>query len=440
MERRVLNELRRSWAPRVRSYLACNGGSARLANLGGAVRLPEQLQGQVRYAHALQQCRFVKSGDMVHLPGSAGRGKQSQRVVSVGRGDRSTGRRTSPSSGPTLASIIGRRHSRNEEEQDDHDDDEARRPAQRRRTTGPSWSIDTRPSHDVPDDVLPPDGMPSRPGGALNDLNGSQWARSWRSFEARSDDQARYMEQLASDEAGVVVALGKAGTGKTLLAVQEGLRRLRDGRVRKIILGRPAVTADEELGFLPGSEKDKLTPFLAPLLDAIDKVMGPGAWEALQRKHLLELQSFAYMRGRTHEDAFVIADEVQNASLGQLKLLATRVGEGSRLCILGDGSQPDRRLGANWAGGGPDGRATSIELFVGFVEDGGLERAGLPAHVANSCVRVARLSTCQRSDTAAYMLQAMERFEQEVAPPQARVHGQSAAGLLRQVIAQAARR
>ena len=437
MESRVLNELRRSWAPRVRSYLASNGGSARLRKLGGAVRLPEQLQGQVRYAHALQQCRFVKLGDMVHLPGSAG--EQSQRVVrvvSIGRGGRPMGRRTSPSSGQTLASIIGQRRIRSEEEQDYYDDDEARRPAQRRRTTGPSWSIDTRPSHDMPDDVPPPDGMPSRPSGAVN---WSKWAHSWRSFEARSDDQERYMELLASDEAGVVVALGKAGTGKTLLAVQEGLRQLRDGRVRKIILGRPAVTADEDLGFLPGSEKDKLTPFLLPLLDAIDKVMGPGAWMELQRRHLLELQSFAYMRGRTHEEAFVIADEVQNASLGQLKLLATRVGEGSRLCILGDGSQPDRRLGANWAGGGPDGRATSIELFVDFVEDGGLERAGLPAHVANACVRVARLSTCQRSDTAAYMLQAMERFEQEVAPPQAREHGQSAAGLLRQAMAQAAR-
>lgn len=335
--------------------------------------------------------------------------------------------------------MSGQRRIRDEEDynDDDSDDDyEARRPAQRRRTTEPSWAIDTRSSHDMPDDVPPPDGMPSRPGGTIN---WSRWDRTWRSYDARSNDQERYMELLASDDARVVVALGKAGTGKTLLAVQEGLRQLREGRVRKIILGRPAVTAgNENIGYLPGSERDKLIPFLAPLLDAIDKIMGPGAWEALQRQDLLELQSFAYMRGRTHEAAFVIADEVQNASLEQLKLLATRVGEGSRLCILGDGSQPDRRLGGNWAGGGSDGRATAIELFVGFVEDGGIERAGVPAHVASACVRVARLSTCQRSNTAAYMLQAMERFEQEMAPSQPR--GLSAApGLLRQAVAQAAR-
>ena len=84
-----------------------------------------------------------------------------------------------------------------------------------------------------------------------------------------------------------------------------------------------AVTADEELGFLPGSEKDKLSPLLAPMLDSIDKILGPGAWVALQNAHMLEMQSFAYMRGRTHERAFVIADEVQNASFSQLKLLAT---------------------------------------------------------------------------------------------------------------------
>ena len=168
--------------------------------------------------------------------------------------------------------------------------------------------------------------------------------------------------------------------------------------------------------------------------------MGDGAWVALQNKHLLELQSFAYMRGRTHERAFVIADEVQNASCSQLKLLATRVGEGSRLCILGDGLQPDRRVGGNWAGGGPSGRASSIELFVDFVESGGLHRADLPAQVdPDACVKIARLTTCQRSDTAAAMLAAMERFEHEVMPAPRPEHGQSAASLLREAVAQAGR-
>jgi len=105
--------------------------------------------------------------------------------------------------------------------------------------------------------------------------------------------------------------------------------------------------AGEELGFLPGTEKSKLEPLLAPALDAITKVMGPKAWDALHKAGLLDFQSFAYMRGRTHDHAFVVAEEIQNASFVQLKMLATRVGANSKLCILGDPTQFDRR--DNWA-------------------------------------------------------------------------------------------
>jgi len=424
----VLRELRRSWAPLVRRYLERNGGSAPINNLGGAVQLPQSVRGQVRFAQALTQCEFQTSNGIVLLPN---------------RATLSASRRPRPTEYQTLESIIGARRGREDEE-----DEEVRRPAQRRRTA--ELASDAR----VPPDEASrrsqrayrfgtsigghaggtmQDGLPSRPPGVFD---WSRYALKWRSFEARNRDQERYMQMLSSDDVGVVVGFGKAGTGKTLLAVQEGLRRLREGSVRKIILGRPAVTAGEDLGFLPGGEKDKLQPLLAPLLDAIDK----SAWVALQNKHLLELQSFAYMRGRTHERAFVIADEVQNASCSQLKLLATRVGEGSRLCILGDGLQPDRRVGGNWAGGGPSGRASSIELFVDFVESGGLHRADLPAQVdPDACVKIARLRTCQRSDTAAAMLAAMERFEHEVMPAPRPEHGQSAASLLREAVAQAGR-
>jgi hypothetical protein len=139
-----------------------------------------------------------------------------------------------------------------------------------------------------------------------------------------------------------------SGCGKTLFALQEGVRHLMNGLVERIIIARPNVPAGEDLGFLPGSEANKLEPLLAPALDAITKVLGPGVWAQLQRSGLLELQSFAYMRGRTHDAAWIVADETQNASFTQLKMLCTRFGMGSKLCILGDPTQSDR--GSNWAG------------------------------------------------------------------------------------------
>jgi len=260
----VLRELRRSWAPLVRSYLERNGGSAPINNLGGAVQLPQSVRGQVRFAQALTQCEFQTSNGIVLLPN---------------RATLSASRRPRPTEYQTLESIIGARRGREDEE-----DEEVRRPAQRRRTA--ELASDAR----VPPDEASrrsqrayrfgtsigghaggtmQDGLPSRPPGVFD---WSRYALKWRSFEARNRDQERYMQMLSSDDVGVVVGFGKAGTGKTLLAVQEGLRRLREGSVRKIILGRPAVTAGEDLGFLPGGEKDKLQPLLAPLLDAIDKI------------------------------------------------------------------------------------------------------------------------------------------------------------------------
>ena len=342
-----------------------------------------------------------------------------------------------------IVRLRGERRGRDEDNYMDTDP----RPRQRRRTSEPAWSIDPNPSpaHEMPDDVPPEeagrrnersfqfgtgggrgDGEPSRPPMPFD------WARydsTWREYNAASYGQIVYQEILMDDNVRVCVTLGRAGTGKTLLAVQEGLRQLKDGTVKKIILGRPAVQAGEDLGFLPGAEKDKLQPLLAPMLDAIDKIMGqPGAWAGLQNKNLLEMQSFAFMRGRTHENAFVIADEVQNASLAQLKLLATRVGDGSKLCILGDGSQPDRKVGGNWSEG-----KSSIELFVEKIESGLMERAGVEEELGDRC-KVVRLTNadCQRSATARAMNQLFDTLEDEIAPR--RNERADPAGLLRQAM------
>lgn len=131
---------------------------------------------------------------------------------------------------------------------------------------------------------------------------------------------------------------------------------------------------------------------------------------------------------------------MQNASFQQLKLLTTRLGEGSKLCILGDGTQPDRKVGANWSAG-PSGQSSSIEVFAGFVEGDGLRRAGLADALARR-VAVARLANadCQRSETAGAMLQAFDQLETEMAPAAACRGGpSSASSLLRKAVEQAQR-
>lgn len=437
------------WARRVRAYLVQHGGSVHRRVLGGAIQIPDHLRGSVTFAEALAQCGFNSDGSHVYLYARTG---HSPRVCSP-----SAHARALNNSNQTLATMMGTRRARDEESM------EHERPARRQRTDPPavSWSIDPLPAHAAPDDSLPPDevdrrfersfrfGTPIPGAGGAAPLDGgpshsaapfnwARYARTWKSFDGSEDEgQRRYQHLLASEDVTVVVGLGVAGTGKTLLAVQEGLERLRSGRVSKLILGRPAVTADEDLGFLPGTERDKITPLLAPMLDAIDKVMGPGAWAALQRAHLLEMQSFAYMRGRNHDDAFVVADEVQNASLQQLKLLATRLGRGSKLCVLGDGSQPDRNVGANW-GAGPHGMISSIERFARFIEDGGFERAGVAPGTA-ACFQVAHLTKCFRSETAAAAVAAFDQIERETVQPRGRGEPGSAVVLLRQAMEQAQR-
>jgi phosphate starvation-inducible PhoH-like protein len=156
---------------------------------------------------------------------------------------------------------------------------------------------------------------------------------------AKTLHQKRYLDLIEKNT--VVLGIGPAGTGKTYLAVLMGLSKLRDGSVKKLILTRPAIEAGENLGFLPGDLKEKLDPYLRPLYDAMHEVLGVKATEAMIEQGTIEIAPLAYMRGRTLENAFVILDEAQNTTVGQMKLFLTRLGFGSKMVVTGDITQTD---------------------------------------------------------------------------------------------------
>ncbi|MGG0176278.1 PhoH family protein [Gottfriedia acidiceleris] len=151
--------------------------------------------------------------------------------------------------------------------------------------------------------------------------------------------QRHYLRAIQSND--LVFGIGPAGTGKTYLAVVMAVQALKNNKVSKIILTRPAVEAGESLGFLPGDLKEKVDPYLRPLYDALHDVLGQEHTVRLIERGTIEIAPLAYMRGRTLEDAFVILDEAQNTTMAQMKMFLTRLGFGSKMVITGDPSQID---------------------------------------------------------------------------------------------------
>lgn len=139
----------------------------------------------------------------------------------------------------------------------------------------------------------------------------------------------------------IVFAIGPAGTGKTYTSVALAVRALKERKVRKIILARPAVEAGENLGFLPGDLKEKIDPYLRPLYDSLEDMIDQDRLELNLAKNVIEIAPLAYMRGRTLNNAFVILDEAQNATNTQMKMFLTRIGFNSRAIITGDITQTD---------------------------------------------------------------------------------------------------
>ncbi|MBO4573408.1 MAG: PhoH family protein [Clostridia bacterium] len=155
--------------------------------------------------------------------------------------------------------------------------------------------------------------------------------------------QKRYVDEIAKNP--IVFGIGPAGTGKTYLAVAAAVGAYKNKSVEKIILTRPAVEAGERLGYLPGDLQSKVDPYLRPLYDALQEMFGLDNYQRLMEKGAIEIAPLAYMRGRTLNNAFIILDEAQNATKEQMKMVLTRMGEGSKMIITGDVTQIDLPAG-----------------------------------------------------------------------------------------------
>ncbi|WP_018931593.1 PhoH family protein [Gracilibacillus lacisalsi] len=160
-----------------------------------------------------------------------------------------------------------------------------------------------------------------------------------KSIRVKTLGQRHYLQTMKQND--LVFGIGPAGTGKTYLAVVMAIHALKNGKVKRIILTRPAVEAGESLGFLPGDLKEKVDPYLRPLYDALHDVLGTEHTMRLIERGTIEIAPLAYMRGRTLDDAFVILDEAQNTTNAQMKMFLTRLGFGSKMVITGDVTQID---------------------------------------------------------------------------------------------------
>jgi phosphate starvation-inducible PhoH-like protein len=195
-----------------------------------------------------------------------------------------------------------------------------------------------------------------------------------RVVRPRSPGQARYMKALFENE--LVFCIGPAGTGKTYLAVAMAVSLLRRGRIKKIVLVRPAVEAGEHLGFLPGDLEAKINPYLRPLLDALHDLMEYNQIRRYMENDLIEIAPLAYMRGRTLNDAVIILDEGQNATVPQMKMFLTRMGQNARIVVTGDITQVDLPPGTK------SGLADAVDRLreIGGLATAFLDRSDIVRH------------------------------------------------------------
>ena len=163
------------------------------------------------------------------------------------------------------------------------------------------------------------------------------------SIQPKNTKQALYLSILNDLSKNYIFATGPAGTGKTLLAVEKGIEFFQRKLFDRIIITRPAVSVDEEHGFLPGSLEEKMDPWVRPILDVFKEHFSKDHIDYLIKSEKIEIAPLAYMRGRTFKYSWIVADEMQNATVGQMKLLLTRLGDKSKIVVTGDLQQHDQK-------------------------------------------------------------------------------------------------
>jgi len=193
---------------------------------------------------------------------------------------------------------------------------------------------------------------------ALEKLDGSICVTGrGKPIKAKTVGQKKYVEAIEKNT--ITLGIGPAGTGKTFLAVAMAVKALREKRMSRIILTRPAIEAGEKLGFLPGDLQSKIDPYLRPLYDALYEMIGTEAYARFVEKGTIEIAPLAYMRGRTLDDSFIILDEAQNATPEQMKMFLTRLGFNSKMVVTGDLTQTDL----------PHGQKSGLAAAVKILEE-----------------------------------------------------------------------
>ena len=160
--------------------------------------------------------------------------------------------------------------------------------------------------------------------------------------QPKNDSQYQYHTLLKNKNKKIIVATGPAGTGKTLFATEFGVKNFLLGNYDKLIFTRPSVSVDEDLGFLPGTLEEKMAPWVRPIYDVLYQFITPKEVTTMMEDKIIEIAPLGYMRGRTFKNSWIVADEMQNSTISQMKMLLTRLGENSRIIITGDLDQFDR--------------------------------------------------------------------------------------------------
>ena len=176
-----------------------------------------------------------------------------------------------------------------------------------------------------------------------NNNNNNQSFQPKEVIKPRTQNQHIYHDLLNNNDVSIVACVGPAGTGKTLLSTINGIQQLHKKLVDKIIITRPLVSADEDIGYLPGNLEDKMAPWTRPMMDIFYDYFDSHQIEYMIHEKIIEICPLAYMRGRTFKNSWIIADEMQNATVNQMKMILTRIGKGSKMIITGDLLQHDRK-------------------------------------------------------------------------------------------------